>query len=66
MPMSPMDRKVRLLERGVTLEKIRETVEGKKPTIGHIAYVVRGERTSKRIQKTIARLLGVSVLEAFG
>ncbi len=66
MPMSPIDRKVRLIQRGVTLAQIQASLEGDKPTLSHIAYVVRGERGSKRVQRAIAKLMGVSVSQAFG
>jgi hypothetical protein len=69
--VTPNERKARLLDRGITLAMIRtelvlEPREKKKPSVSHISRVICGKRRSKRIERAAAKLMGVSVAEAFG
>lgn len=59
--LSYFDRKGRLPFGGATRVAERLHV-----TLGHVSQVLKGTRRDPRVEKALARLMGVGVLEAFG
>lgn len=64
MPLSPLDIKVELIRKGVTMSAIARELE---PPVSanHVSKVVAGERRSPRIEAAIAEKIGRAVDEVF-
>jgi lambda repressor-like predicted transcriptional regulator len=64
MPLSPLDRKIELLRKGVTMSGIARELD---PPVSpnHVHKVVAGERRSPRIEQAIADVIGLPVAEVF-
>ena len=67
MPMTPLDRKVILLQKGVTLDAIARKLRRKR-SISTISRVIAGRqyRQGEEIRKVTAQLVGVSLAQMFG
>jgi transcriptional regulator with XRE-family HTH domain len=62
MPLSPIDRKVGLLRRGVTMSEIARELE---VSPHHVSRVVSGERRSPAVEQAVAKALGLPVARVF-
>jgi transcriptional regulator with XRE-family HTH domain len=62
MTMSPIDRKVALIRKGIAMTEIARALE-----VSHtqVSRVVAGERRSPRVEQAIADALGLPVREVF-
>jgi transcriptional regulator with XRE-family HTH domain len=59
---SPPNRKALLRQRNRTLKELARRLG---VSLGHVSRVVSGERHSPRIERAVARALGLSLREAF-
>jgi hypothetical protein len=62
MPMTPVEIKVELLRKGVTLASIAQDLE---LTAGHVSQVVWGKRRSADVEKAVAEAIGRPVSKVF-
>lgn len=62
MPMTPLQRKVALMEKGVTFTEIAKQ-QG--VTVQHVSHVNRGVRRSPSIEKAIADAIGKPIGRVF-
>jgi transcriptional regulator with XRE-family HTH domain len=67
MPMTPLDRKILLLQKGVTLDDIAQKLRRKR-SISTISRVISGKqaREVEEIQRVAAGLAGVPLEQMFG
>lgn len=63
--MTPLDRKIALLRRGITLDRIAAALPERR-SISHISYVIAGKRRSPTIEAAVAKLAGVRRAVMFG
>lgn len=64
MPLTPLDRKVALLRKRMTMSEIARRL---KPPVSpnHVSKVVAGERRSPRVEAAIAEAIGLPVGRVF-
>lgn len=62
MPMTPVEIKVELLRKGVTLAAIAADLN---LTAGHVSQVVWGKRRSAPVEEAVARAIGKPVGKVF-
>lgn len=64
MPLTPVDRKIALIRKGVRMSDIAKQLD---PPVSpnHVAKVVAGERRSPRIEAAIAEVIGLPVRRVF-
>lgn len=64
MPLSPLDRKIELLRKGVTMSEIARELDPP-VTPNHVSKVIAGERRSPRVELAIAEKIGKPVEAVF-
>ena len=62
MPMKPVEIKVELLRKGVTLQAIADDLKVSQP---HVSQVVWGKRRSPRVEQAVADAIGRPVNKVF-
>jgi Ner family transcriptional regulator len=62
MPMKPVEIKVELLRKGVTLQAIANDLSVSQP---HVSQVVWGKRRSVRVEEAVAKAIGKPVEKVF-
>lgn len=62
MHMTPVDIKVELLRKGVTIASIAKELEVEAP---HVSQVLHGKRRSPRVEQAIAKAIGRPVAKVF-
>lgn len=63
MAMKPLDRKILLMRRGVTMAAIGRALG---VTRNHVVRVVSGKGRSPTVEAEVARVLGLSAVRVFG
>ena len=64
MAMSPIDRKVELLRKGVSMSEIARELDPP-VSLNHVSRVVAGERRSPRVEAAIAEAIGLPLDAVF-
>jgi len=62
MPMTPLDRKVALIRRGVSMADVAADLDVSRQ---FVSDVVRGNRRSDRVEEAVAKALGLPRTEVF-
>ena len=63
MPMTPIDRKVELLRKGVSMSEIANSLG---MSVQHVSAVIAGNRRSPRVEAEVASRINRTAEEVFG
>lgn len=64
MPLTPVDRKIALIRKGVRMSEIAKRLDPP-VSVNHVSKVVAGDRRSPRIEEAIADAIGLPLRRVF-